>query len=153
LIDVKNDSIIDEKKYPNLKACKVTMDSIGKIESCQIYGNNTKLIRPLFISEERSRIFESSKPSFTIDFRDEVIKLSDQSDKIESRGFNHFADRSNKYGYIGFNESDYFVACFTPKNPKKDVKIHSETREIIIQHLTSYENVGKMSITIYSSPL
>jgi hypothetical protein len=141
---------VDKKEYPNLKECKITEDPIGKNESCQINGQNIRLNRPLFISESRSRIFENSSPPHTIDFREREIKLSNESDKTESKGFSHFADRSNKYGYIGFNESDYFIVCFTPKC---DVKAHSQTRQIVIEYLSSYENIGKMLITISSSPI
>ena len=121
-------------ELPHLKNC-------NDDNSCQILPNTT-LKSPIFISSTRSEMYEKAWP-FYIDFR----KPLSMSNIIDTVGFQQFADSPNKIGYIGTNVSSHFTIRLFPN----DIKQHVRFGQIELEYLASYENIGKMYISITSS--
>lgn len=137
------EKVLIKDQYPNLKLCE-TNKNLSRNVSCQSDLHNTSLNPPLFISENSSLSFETSRP-YNIDFRYPY----NLSHVVESRGFNQSVDHSDKLGYIGYNIGDYFVIRFTPE----EIRSHFQSGQIIIEFLKSYEDIGSMSISIRSTSI
>lgn len=143
LDDLMSEKSVNKTQYQNLKTCELDSNS-----TCQIYNQNFSLKAPLFIALNRSIMFEKSLPFF-LDFRKDKLENKQFAHIFGSKGFSHLTEHSNRYGYIGYNISDYFVIRFNPD----EIRSHFQNGLIEIEYLGSYENIGKMAISIYFSPV
>jgi hypothetical protein len=101
---------------------------------------------PLYIDDTRARMYERSRP-YHLDFQKPQLTEAIKTHLYYSSGFDHFADKGTKFGFIGANASNYFVLRFLPL----EVRTHFRFGQIDVEYLSSYENVGRMKIEVIST--
>ena len=104
---------------------------------------------PLYLNQTYSDMYEIGNPRF-VDFQTrESVGLGtyEYQHLLDYDGFQHYADRPGKKGYIGLNVGNFLSLRFLPDEMRNNF-VHQQVQ---IRYMKSYESFGMANISIFIS--